>query len=272
MGISSKTRKLLWGRSGNRCVVCRQLLILGKEDGFDSVVGDEAHICSSRRKGPRWQAVVLGGIDGYDNFILLCKVHHKVVDDQPETYTREILTTLKKNHEAWVESTIEAIVKPDGTSSSDAGTSRLGLEDYHYKEKSRVYRKLLKQCSDAVRELDYSSTPFTQIHDFKDKGKWEKYFLKEITPLYHLGFDLEEAAQENSTVLSKKVMRGVVRFSQMCLRYVTNAAHFDGGIMLDTQSRLLNAFEGVQRCMRDDLHIDDLERGIKSRLVRKSTQ
>jgi hypothetical protein len=41
-------------------------------------------------------------IDDYQNLILLCKVHHKLVDDQSETYTADLLLGLKERHEAWV--------------------------------------------------------------------------------------------------------------------------------------------------------------------------
>jgi hypothetical protein len=36
----------------------------------------------------------------------LCRVHHKMVDDQCETYTVELLRKLKSNHEAWVAKTL----------------------------------------------------------------------------------------------------------------------------------------------------------------------
>jgi hypothetical protein len=37
---------------------------------------------------------------GFDNLILLCNVHHKVVDDDEEAYTVERLTRMKAEHEA----------------------------------------------------------------------------------------------------------------------------------------------------------------------------
>ena len=38
------------------------------------------------------------------NLLLLCRVHHKMVDDQFETYTAELLRSIKENHERWVDS------------------------------------------------------------------------------------------------------------------------------------------------------------------------
>jgi hypothetical protein len=45
-------------------------------------------------------------IDAYENLILLCKVHHKVVDDQPGEYPKERLHEIKARHEAWVDQTL----------------------------------------------------------------------------------------------------------------------------------------------------------------------
>jgi hypothetical protein len=56
-------------------------------------------------QGPRYDpAFPVERLDDADNLILLCRVHHKMVDDQVETYTVEILKNLKANHETWVTS------------------------------------------------------------------------------------------------------------------------------------------------------------------------
>jgi hypothetical protein len=104
MAISDKARKILWGRSGNLCTFCQQLLVVDKtEANPESVVGDEAHIVSKSPDGPRGHIELKCDHDAYENFILLCKVHHKMVDDQPETYTFGCLLLLKSMHEFWVE-------------------------------------------------------------------------------------------------------------------------------------------------------------------------
>lgn len=104
MTIADKTRKILWGRSGNRCAMCRLELIASATPLDDeAVVGDECHIVSSQESGPRYDASFPAtAIDSYDNLLLLCKVHHKLVDDQADTYGVEVLKLIKKNHEKWV--------------------------------------------------------------------------------------------------------------------------------------------------------------------------
>src|SRR5205085_1467643 len=50
VAISDKTRKLLWGRSGNRCAICRRTLSVdGTVVDAEAVVGEECHIVSGRR-------------------------------------------------------------------------------------------------------------------------------------------------------------------------------------------------------------------------------
>ncbi|MBI2871252.1 MAG: HNH endonuclease [Candidatus Omnitrophica bacterium] len=72
-----------------------------------SVVGDECHIVSPKEQGPRFDASFPEDqLDDPANLILLCRVHHKMVDDQCETYTVEVLRLLKTNHEKWVSSTL----------------------------------------------------------------------------------------------------------------------------------------------------------------------
>ena len=104
MAISDKTRKLLWGRSGNRCAICKhELVVDATEQNDESIVGDESHIISSRAKGPRHDpSYPPEHQDAYENLILLCRVHHKMVDDQAATYTTDILRKMKSNHEVWV--------------------------------------------------------------------------------------------------------------------------------------------------------------------------
>ena len=108
MAISEKTRKILWGRSGNRCALCRHELVIDATAADDeSVVGDECHIVSGKTQGPRHDpAFPSERLDEPENLILLCRVHHKMVDDQCETHTVEILQKLKTNHETWVSSTL----------------------------------------------------------------------------------------------------------------------------------------------------------------------
>ena len=104
MAITDRTRKVLWGRSGNRCAICKNTLVVDATTNDDeSVVGEECHIVSAAESGPRHDsAYPENQFDDYVNLILLCRTHHKMVDDQVDTYNSDILLRMKKNHEEWV--------------------------------------------------------------------------------------------------------------------------------------------------------------------------
>lgn len=109
MAITEKTRKILWARSGNRCALCRRELVMPETRVDDAaVIGDECHIVSAKPNGPRNNKKLPK--DEYDkpsNLLLLCKIHHKQVDDQENTFTIERLTMLKTQHESWVRDSLE---------------------------------------------------------------------------------------------------------------------------------------------------------------------
>jgi HEAT repeat protein len=108
MTISSKTRKLLWGRSGNRCALCQRLLY-EEESEIDVAVilGEECHIVAKNNKGPRGNSEKpREELDSYENLIILCPTHHELVDKQFKKYTTSYLGDMKKSHEAWVEETL----------------------------------------------------------------------------------------------------------------------------------------------------------------------
>jgi hypothetical protein len=110
MSISLKTHKLLWGRSGNRCAFeeCRRELIADETETDDeSVIGDEAHIVARNIDGPRGISdMTEEDRDKYDNLILLCRIHHKIIDDQPLHFTVGKLKEVKRQHETWVKKTL----------------------------------------------------------------------------------------------------------------------------------------------------------------------
>jgi|26BtaG_2_1085354.scaffolds.fasta_scaffold02936_2 hypothetical protein len=106
MGITLKTHKILWGKSGNRCSFpnCKVELVMDEsETDNPSVIGQEAHIVGKKINGPRGNSKTpIEERDKYDNLILLCSIHHKLIDDQPKTYTVKKLIDYKKNHLDWV--------------------------------------------------------------------------------------------------------------------------------------------------------------------------
>jgi hypothetical protein len=113
LAVSVKTRVLVWGRAGGRCSFegCGQELI---EDATvadeESLVGDIAHIVAESPDGPRGiSPLPIETRAKYVNLMLLCKRHHKIVDDQQTTYTAEVLRSMKSAHEARVRAALPSL-------------------------------------------------------------------------------------------------------------------------------------------------------------------
>jgi HNH endonuclease len=98
MSITPRTRKILWVKAGGRCSMCHEQLATDATDQDDpSVFGEECHIVAQSPGGPR--ATAVADLDDYDNLILLCRKHHKQVDDQRSYFTVERLQKIKGEHE-----------------------------------------------------------------------------------------------------------------------------------------------------------------------------
>ena len=113
MTISDRTRKLLWGQSGNRCAHCYRVLTVDETELDDpSVVGEECHIVSGRENGPRYDpAFPVEELDDYGNLLLLCRIDHKTIDDQQRTFDVATLLRMKSDHERKVARALELAPK-----------------------------------------------------------------------------------------------------------------------------------------------------------------
>ena len=102
--------KILWAFSAGRCSFpgCSRLCIETppSPDDEHAIVGDIAHIYPHASTGPRHDSEPPNGLDlnSYANWLLLCAVHHRLVDAQPQTYDVPFLIRAKRDHERWVES------------------------------------------------------------------------------------------------------------------------------------------------------------------------
>jgi hypothetical protein len=98
MSITPRTRRILWIKAGGRCSICHeQLATDATDDDAPSVFGEECHIVAQSPGGAR--AAEIEDVDGYNNLILLCRKHHKQVDDQRSHFTVERLKEIKREHE-----------------------------------------------------------------------------------------------------------------------------------------------------------------------------
>ena len=102
------TVKKLFALSGNRCAFpgCTTTIVL-----HQSLVGEVCHIRgakpSSARHDPHQSSVER---HGFNNLILLCGVHHKVVDDDEASYPVGRLQQMKADHESKTDKLTDAEV------------------------------------------------------------------------------------------------------------------------------------------------------------------
>ncbi len=98
--MREKEIKILWGRSGNRCAICKLELT---PDGDRETLGEMAHVVAKSKDGPRGKSELDSTErDTYKNLILLCPTHHTNIDKNYQDWSVERLLKIKTDHEAWV--------------------------------------------------------------------------------------------------------------------------------------------------------------------------
>jgi tetratricopeptide (TPR) repeat protein len=95
---NARTVKQLFAVSGNHCAFpeCARALVIDK-----TVVGEICHIRAQSAGGPRYDPAQSDAERrGFDNLVLMCPAHHKVIDDHPGDWPVERLVEIKTAHEA----------------------------------------------------------------------------------------------------------------------------------------------------------------------------
>ncbi|MFC3792611.1 hypothetical protein [Sphingobium agri] len=103
MTVSTTTQKLIWGIFAARCSMCRRKVIWESNSKSRSLTGEIAHIVGAKRSAARGRATCLGDRDGPDNLMLLCREHHKIIDDNEDEYPVERLHGIREEYLAWLE-------------------------------------------------------------------------------------------------------------------------------------------------------------------------
>ena len=106
--ISIRAQKTLWGRAAGRCSFpdCRVEVFFEEEASNPTLIGENCHVVAEKDDGPRGDPnFPVDQRNSYSNLILLCRNHHKVIDDLEngaKGFPVEKLRDMKLAHEAWV--------------------------------------------------------------------------------------------------------------------------------------------------------------------------
>lgn len=106
MAVSATTQKLIWGIFAARCAMCRRPVVWESERKIHSLTGEIAHIVGSKRDAARGKEKITAGRDEPSNLILLCREHHKIVDDNEAEFSVERLHAIKESYLTWLNSNL----------------------------------------------------------------------------------------------------------------------------------------------------------------------
>jgi hypothetical protein len=68
-----------------------------------TIVGEECHVVARELDGPRGTSNLSEDErDEYCNLVLLCSIHHKIIDSNPAQYTADRILAIKHDHESWI--------------------------------------------------------------------------------------------------------------------------------------------------------------------------
>lgn len=138
--LKQKDIKLLWGRSGNRCSICKVELTQDASTAASTyTLGEQAHIVGEKEDAARGKSILNSDQrNSYHNLILLCPNDHTMIDSNEIDWPVEKLHQVKSEHELWVNETLSKtsdqrqIAQQVAVSSIiDCAVELCGLDEWH---------------------------------------------------------------------------------------------------------------------------------------------
>ena len=106
--IPEKDQRLLHTKSGNRCAMCKTILVDVITDSR-ACLGENAHIYGEKPESARYDKTQKTEfVNSEKNLIFLCCNCHKKIDTDIDKYSVDFLFDLKYKHEMWVMQELES--------------------------------------------------------------------------------------------------------------------------------------------------------------------
>lgn len=194
--IPADVRRELWFEAHGRCEMCNKPLYRDGLTMMDVNLGEYAHIIGDSPNGPRghflWSKKK--SMDK-DNLILLCKDHHKVIDDAGgvKMFGVELLRQIKKTHEARIE--LVTSISPNHKTLVVCYTPKVGDKQTVITD-STAYNTIIPEYYPMTTEpvrLDASNVPYDdnrkmywEIHPDILKENFKEKIEKKIKDIAHI--------------------------------------------------------------------------------------
>lgn len=166
------TKLKLCARAGGRCQFegCNKKLFIDGITLTELNNSNIAHIVASSPDGPRGNEHSYELSDEIENLMLMCQEHHKLIDDNPEVYTTQLLQNMKNEQEIKIEELLNEMNYPK---------SEIIMFESPIKNQMNV-KVNFKQTVDAVRASGYNpasnhgvSITINSSKDYRSSRYWE---------------------------------------------------------------------------------------------------
>lgn len=108
--IPDKIRTLLMGKCGGKCEFrgCEENILNESLTRKSGIYSNFAHIIADSENGPRGdKELSIKLAKDESNIMVLCFKHHKIIDENENEYTVEILNQMKQDHEKYISELIK---------------------------------------------------------------------------------------------------------------------------------------------------------------------
>lgn len=186
--ISEKVKIILMGKASGKCEFrgCEESVITEVLTKTSGNFSNFAHIVADSPDGPRGDKIRSPLLcNSEENIMVMCRIHHKLIDDNPDTYTEEILKDMKREHEEYIkelnrikrENKVTAIKYVSNISNRTVNIDDESIEISCMKQKKYCKGNILDLSGNSYDEKDNEN--FFEI----EAENLRTSFLQQIKPL-----------------------------------------------------------------------------------------